>query len=72
MSFVFRVVRRVRAAGILLFCLFGFMATFEPMAHSTQLAFRWIYGVAGSAALGGLFAVNRRRTRVPHRQRRVG
>lgn len=46
-------------------CLFGFLATFEPLDESTQLAWRAGYGLAGLACLGGLVALLRPRRRNP-------
>ncbi|MFT7487152.1 MAG: hypothetical protein ACI9F9_003011 [Candidatus Paceibacteria bacterium] len=38
--------------GIALFCVFGFLATFEPIERGQQLGFRTAYGVAGLASMG--------------------
>lgn len=42
------------ALGILLFCVFGFMATLEPMDLAVQVTWRIIYGVIGTGCVGGL------------------
>lgn len=39
---------------VLAFCVFGFMATFEPLDASTQFTWRVIYGLVGLVCLGGL------------------
>jgi len=39
---------------VLLFCVFGFMATFEPMERSVQLGWRFAYGSVGMACLAGV------------------
>ena len=36
------------------FCVFGFMATFEPLEGSSPLIFRLVYAIGGLAALWGL------------------
>jgi hypothetical protein len=38
-------------AGVFLFCVYGFLATFEPLDASTQITFRIIYGFIGFIAL---------------------
>jgi hypothetical protein len=52
-----RLVLSVFLGGILLFCLFGFVATFEPLDPSIQLRMRLIYGFVGVLVLVGLKAV---------------
>ena len=48
------------------FCIFGFIATFEPMDLGRQLIWRLFYGGAGLAAAIGIVAlVLIRRTRNP-------
>lgn len=39
---------------ILAFCVFGFIATFEPLSPSTQILWRVIYGLTGLACVGGI------------------
>ena len=46
---------------VLLFCCFGFMATFEPLERSVQIKFRVIYSVIGMLAVAGAFLLNRPR-----------
>ena len=46
--------------AVLLFCVFGFMATFEPMDRSVQITWRIVYGVAGASALAGIVRLARR------------
>jgi len=49
--------------------VFGFLATFEPLERSVQLAWRRAYFAAGVAALAGMvWALNKDRTR----RRRAG
>lgn len=40
--------------GVLLFCVFGFMATFEAMPTVTRWTWRAIYAVAGLSTLAGI------------------
>lgn len=47
--------------GVLLFCCFGFMATFEPLERSVQMAWRVVYGTVGIVAVTGLVLLNRPR-----------
>ena len=44
-------------AGILLFSIFGFLATYEPLDRSVQLTWRMIYGIAGVLCIAGLVLV---------------
>lgn len=46
-----RVVAVVIALAVLCFCIFGFMATFEPLPEKTQLVGRIVYGVLGAACV---------------------
>ena len=43
------------------FCVFGFMATFEPLEGTSVLAWRIGYGAAGLASLACIFSVWRTR-----------
>ncbi len=38
--------------GVTAFCVFGFMATFEPLDASIQLTWRIVYGMVGITCLG--------------------
>ena len=40
--------------AVLVFCVFGFMATYEPMRTVTRWTWRAIYSIAGIFTLGGL------------------
>jgi len=51
MKFVFRLLLSVPLMTVVAFCLFGFMATFEPMPHVQQWIWRGVYVLAGLAAL---------------------
>ena len=48
-------------AAIVLFCVIGFLATFEPMPRAVQFTWRAVYGVAGLGCVGGLIRVWRKR-----------
>jgi hypothetical protein len=50
MKFVLRLVLSVPLMAVVAFCLFGFMATFEPMPRVPQLVWRGVHALAGSAA----------------------
>ena len=54
---IFSVLLSMILASVLLFCVFGFIATYEPLDRSVQLMWRFIYGVAGAASIGGLVLV---------------
>jgi hypothetical protein len=54
---MFRLLRSLILVGILSFCVFGFMATYEPLDRSVQLTWRLIYGIAGVACIGGLIFI---------------
>lgn len=45
------------------FCVFGFLASFEPLGRSAQLMWRIVYGVGVFASLAGVvcIATSRRR-----------
>ena len=49
--------------GVLVFCVFGFMATYEPMRTITRWTWRVIYSVAGLFTLAGMVAAWRGRRR---------
>ena len=42
-----RVLLPLPLLGVLVFCLYGFTTTFEPMDSGTQLTWRLIYGGVG-------------------------
>jgi hypothetical protein len=50
---IVRVVVVIALVAVAGFCLFGFMATFEPNDASTQLTWRAVYSVVGLASLAG-------------------
>ena len=50
---------------VFLFCIFGFLATFEPLDRSVQLTWRIVYVVAGAGALAGLVRMARRAATKP-------
>jgi hypothetical protein len=55
MKFVLRLVLSVPLMAVVAFCLFGFMATFDPMPRVPQLIWRGIHALAGSASLITIF-----------------
>lgn len=61
MNLFLRILLTAALAGVFLFCIFGFLATFEPGEASTMMAFRVGYGIAGVLALIGLAASWRKR-----------
>ena len=61
MNPLLRVILSLLLVCIGLFCIFGFLATFEPMPRAVQLTWRAVYGVAGLACVGGLIRVWRKR-----------
>ena len=61
MSPMLRVVLSLTIACLAGFSIFGFMATFEPLAPDTQMTWRVIYGTSFFGSLVGLTLLNRRR-----------
>ena len=61
MNTISRIFLSACLGALLLFCVFGFLATFEPITPSARTAFRLIYGAGGLAAILGLAAVWRGR-----------
>lgn len=59
MTLAARMVTRLVLVAVLLFCVFGFVATCEPMDPTTQLTWRWIYAVIGVMVITGLVVANR-------------
>jgi hypothetical protein len=60
MSRILQVSLSLILAAIVLFCIGGFLATFEPMPRTVQVTWRAVYGVAGLASVVGLIRVWRR------------
>ena len=58
MKILFRVMITLLCFGILLFCIYGFLATFEPLPESIQLTWRIIYSVIGTLCVAGVVGVN--------------
>ncbi|MEM7261378.1 MAG: hypothetical protein AAF488_05260 [Planctomycetota bacterium] len=52
----------VTLLGVTAFCGFGFLATFEPLDRSMQIAWRVAYGSGFLGALVGMAALARRKT----------
>ena len=65
MNKVIRIIGVLALLALLAFCVFGFMATFEPLDASTQLTWRVVYGLAGLACLGGIALLSRARKHSP-------
>ena len=59
MALFFRLLFSVICVGILLFCCFGFMATFESLGRSVQITWRLIYGFVAVLSLAGIGFLNR-------------
>jgi hypothetical protein len=51
MKFILRLVWTVPLMAVAAFCLFGFVATFEPMPRLQQWVWRAVYAAAGSTSL---------------------
>jgi len=54
MPVIVRIIIALALIPVLGFCIFGFLATFEPLDAATQLRWRLAYGVAGMLCLAGL------------------
>lgn len=54
MNLALRIILYLLLAGVLLFCVSGFMATFEPIAPGVRIVFRLIYGLGAALAAAGL------------------
>ena len=39
---------------VILFCIYGFMATYEPLPRGTQITWRLVYGGLIAACLAGI------------------
>lgn len=55
-----RMVAILLLIAVLLFCVYGFLTTFEPLDRSVQITWRIVYGVAGAFALAGIVRLARR------------
>jgi len=53
MLLITRVIAVIALLAVAGFCVFAFMATFEPLDASTQLTWRIVYGLVGLASLAG-------------------
>ena len=53
MKSILRLLMTGLLTGVFLFCVFGFMATYEPMPTVTRWTWRAIYSVAGFSTLAG-------------------
>jgi hypothetical protein len=57
MKTVLRLLLSLVLAAILVFCFFGFLATFEPLDRSVQVTWRVVYGIIGIACVGGFILI---------------
>lgn len=58
MKVILTIVMSLLLLAVAAFCLFGFLATFEPTDRPSQfLAFRVGYGVVGVGCLAGIVAL---------------
>lgn len=53
MPLLIRIILALVLIAVLLFCAYGFLATFEPLERSVQITWRIVYGGVGSACIGG-------------------
>lgn len=61
-SFAARVLLAILLLPVAAFCLFGFVATFEPLDLVTQWTFRIGYAVLGISAVASIARLSRGRT----------
>ncbi len=54
MAWLARLISVLMLLGVTGFCVFGFLATFEPLPATTQWTWRAIYSVVGIASLAGV------------------
>lgn len=57
MKTVLRLLLSLLLAAVLLFCFFGFLATFEPLDRLIQMTWRGVYGIIGLACIGGFILI---------------
>ncbi len=60
-----RIFASLELACGLFFCVYGFLATYEPLGKSVQAGARVFYGGLGIACLAGIVGVNWPRRRPP-------
>lgn len=62
MQAISRLLTAIILLGVVAFCVFGFLATFEPLPPATQWTWRAIYAAVGLASMvgAGALAVRRR------------
>jgi hypothetical protein len=63
MNLASRILAALALLPFLAFCVFGFIATFEPLDPSIQLFWRVIYGLAALACVGGIVGLLRPRAK---------
>ena len=54
MNVLLRIVLTLPLAGALLFCAFGFLATYEPIEPLVRIAMRLVYGLGAALLAAGL------------------
>ena len=59
MMWVLRVMAIIASFGVTAFCVFGFLASFEPVDSGSWIMFRLVYGIVGvaSGCFGGIQAI---------------
>jgi hypothetical protein len=58
LKIVARIIMTLWCLGIVLFSVFGFMATFEPLPLSTQMTWRVVYSAVGLLSILGVIGLN--------------
>lgn len=61
MNIALRIVLYLLLAGALLFCVSGFVATFEPIKPGVRITTRLLYGLGAVLAAAGLAVVKQPR-----------
>ena len=61
MNFALRIILYLLLAGALLFCVSGFMATFEPIEPDVRITMRLLYSLGAVLAAAGLVVVKQPR-----------
>jgi hypothetical protein len=60
MNTVLRIVAALALAGVVAYCVFGFIAPWENSEPAKRLPWQTGYGVLGPVCLGGMFLLLRR------------
>jgi hypothetical protein len=61
MKLALRLFATMILVALILFCVFGFLATFEPLEPAVQMKWRFVYGIVATSAATVIVLVNRRR-----------